>query len=46
MSIPLGPGCLLAVGEIERIDHVAALPAVVGWAAPAAGEVTIRDMCA
>ena len=29
--IPLGPCRLLAVGEVEGVDHLAALPARVGW---------------
>lgn len=29
MPVPLGPCCLLAVGEIERVHDVSALPAVV-----------------
>jgi hypothetical protein len=31
VSIPLSPRGLLAVGEIERVHDVAALPAVVRW---------------
>jgi hypothetical protein len=29
VAVPLGPGGVVAVGEAERVDHVAALPAVV-----------------
>jgi hypothetical protein len=30
VAVPLRPGCLVAVGEIERSNDVAALPATVG----------------
>jgi hypothetical protein len=29
VAVPLGPGSLLAVGQVEGVDDIAALPAVV-----------------
>lgn len=31
MAIPLGPERVLRVGEVESVDDVAALPAVIAW---------------
>jgi hypothetical protein len=31
LPVPLGPHCLFAVTEVERLDDRPALPAVIGW---------------
>lgn len=31
VAVPLGPGGVLTVGEIKRVNDIAALPAVVWW---------------
>lgn len=45
MTVPLGPQRLLLVGEVERVDDLAALPpAITGRIRPNAGIRVVRNV--
>jgi hypothetical protein len=45
MAIPLSPQGLLLICEVEGVDDLAALPAVVaGWLRPEARVSEVRDL--